>query len=159
MLEKFILKEKIKKMKKSTKIIIGTIILVVLGFVLNPFYWLMQPKERPKQPELSKEEIVLFQKLKSTYNCELERFYYNYTPKGNDTLHEKKYDKVPFEYSIAIREPKNEPTDDLIYEIGLSIKNDILKRNKFLQKIIIYRNFKSYEYLYDYKKDSLVLQP
>ena len=32
----------------------------------------------------------------------MERFYYNYTSKGDDTLSEKKYNKVPFKYSLAL---------------------------------------------------------
>lgn len=163
-------------MKKTTKIIIGIIVLVALGFILNPFYWLMQSQTRP-QPELSKEEIVLFEKLKSTYhNCKLERFYNNYTSKGYDTLYEKRYNKVPFEYSLSLEridkydlndnhnddlnnDLSNDLNDDLVFEIGLNVKNNILKRNKFLQKISIYVDHKPYEYLYDYKKDTLVLQP
>jgi hypothetical protein len=148
-------------MKKSTKIIIGIIVLVVLGFMLNPFYWLMQPKERPKQPELSKEEIVLFKKLKLIYNCELERFYYNYTPKGNDTLYEKEYNKIPFKYSLSIdlQKENDNISEDSIHKIGLHIKNDVLKKNIFLKKIMIYVDSEPNQYLYNYKKDSLVLQP
>jgi hypothetical protein len=148
-------------MKKSTKIIIGIIVLVVLGFMLNPFYWLMQPKERPKQPELSKEEIVLFKKLKLIYNCELERFYYNYTPKGNDNLYEKEYNKIPFKYSLSIdlQKENDNISEDSIHKIGLHIKNDVLKKNIFLKKIMIYVDSEPNQYLYNYKKDSLVLQP
>ena len=146
--------------KKYIKIALGIIVLVLIGLMLNPFYWLMQPKERPKQPELSKEEVIFFKKLKATYNCDLERFYYNYTSKGEDTLFEKNYTKVPFKYSLSLdlQEGSNFLSDDSIYAIALDIKNKILKNNSSLKEIIIYRNYKNYKYLYDLKKDSLILQ-
>jgi hypothetical protein len=119
--------------KKYIKIASGIIVLVLFGFILNPFYWLMQPQERPKQPQLSKEEVIFFKRLESIYKCDVERFYYNYTSKGDDTLFKKKYNKVPFQYSLSLDLQKGSTSlnDDSIYAIAFDIKNEILKKILF----------------------------
>ncbi len=147
-------------MKKSTliKIAIGIIILVITGFILNPFYWLMQPKKRIEQPNLNQQESIFFNQLRNKYNCELERSYYNYNSQGNDTLREKDYNKFPFEYAISmnfIKDPHPQISEDSIYAIGLYIKNIVLNKNPNLKKIIFYKGYDSYRYIYDSKKDSL----
>ncbi|WP_261510979.1 hypothetical protein [Chryseobacterium paludis] len=145
-------------MKKSTKFIIaGIVLIIILAFVFNPFYWLMRPSQKPEQPQLSTQEQVYFKELEKRYNSKLKRFYYNYTKKGTDTLFEKNYNKVPFEYSLSIDIPANSniPKDSL-FSIAQYVKNSILNNNKNLKKIIIYKNYDTHEYLFDADKNALI---
>ena len=109
----------------------------------------MQPKERPKQPALSSNELKFFEQLEEKCRCKLERHYYNHTSKGLDTLFAEKYDKVPFIYSLSIDLPKefsNDLDQDSLYNISKYLKENILNNNKMLKKIIIYKNYDSYQF-------------
>lgn len=145
-------------MKRSTKIIIaGIVLIIVLAFIFNPFYWLMQPGQKTQQPELSLQEQLYFKELEKKYNSRIKRFYHNYTKKGTDTLYEESYSKVPFEYALSIDLPANKSMErDSISNIAEHIKNAILNKNKNLKRIIIYRNYKTYEYVFDVSKDILI---
>ncbi|EJL76054.1 hypothetical protein PMI13_00023 [Chryseobacterium populi] len=117
----------------------------------------MQPSQTNQQPQLSLQEQSYFKDLEKTYGSKLKRFYHNYTKKGTDTLEEKNYDKVPFEYSLSIDLPPNTNIkDDSIFSIAEHIKNSILQKNKNLKKIIIYKNYDTYEYAYDANKNTLI---
>ena len=60
-------------MKKSTKIwIIICVFVIVLGFALNPFYWLMRPTKKSEQPQISSQEKQYFQKLEKKYNAKIK---------------------------------------------------------------------------------------
>lgn len=146
-------------MKKIYKIAIPVIGLIILGFVFNPFYWLMQPTKKGNQPELSKKEKDYFQQLTNKYDAVLKRLYINKNKNNEDTLYENEYNKVPFVYSLSIDLPKekNIPDNDIKY-ICLHIKNEILNRNRNLTKIILYKNYDVYEYMYIAKSDTLVLK-
>ena len=145
-------------MKKAYKIAIPVIGLIILGFILNPFYWLMQPMKKGDQPELSKKEKDYFQQLTNKYDVGLKRLYINKNKVNEDTLFENEYNKIPFIYSLSIDLLKEKNISDSdIKDICLYIKNDILNRNNNLTKIIIYKNYDVYEYMYDAKSDTLVL--
>ncbi|WP_412850371.1 hypothetical protein ACL0VS_11995 [Chryseobacterium sp. PMSZPI] len=145
-------------MKKTTIIILIVLLIVVIGFALNPFYWFMQPKEKPNQPELSKQETEFFNNFKNKCKCDVERFYYNFDSKGNETLDFKNYNKTPFKYSLAINQKNIHIDSDSIQKIVQHVKDNILLKNKNLKNITVHINYESYEYLYDNKKDSLMLQ-
>ncbi|WP_143166693.1 hypothetical protein [Pedobacter caeni] len=143
-------------MKRSIKIIIAAAALVIiLAFIFNPFYWLMQPGQIIAQPELSSTEQQYFKELEKTYNCKSERFYYNYTKEGKDTLY-KDYNKVPFEYYLSIDFPVDLVIQkDSLFNIAQHVKDVILNKNKNLKSVTIYRNYDTHEYLYDVTKDTL----
>ncbi|RQO65165.1 hypothetical protein DBR43_30380 [Pedobacter sp. KBW06] len=143
-------------MNRSIKIIIAAIALVIImAFIFNPFYWLMQPGQIIEQPALSSQEQLYFKELEKTYNCKSERFYYNYTKKGTDTLYED-YNKVPFEYYLSIDFPLERVIQkDSLFMIAQHVKDVILNKNKNLKSVIIYRNYDTHEYLYDVNKDAL----
>lgn len=144
-------------MKKAYKIAIPVLGLIILGFIFNPFYWLMQPMKKGDQPELSKQEKDYFQQLTNKYDGVLKRLYIN--KDNEDTLYENQYDKIPFVYSLSIDLPKEKNiSENDIKDICLHIKNEILNRNNNLTKIIVYKNYDVYEYLYDAKSDTLVLK-
>jgi hypothetical protein len=145
-------------MKRSTKIIIACgLLMIPLAFVFNPFYWLMQPGRKIQEPELSLQEQVYFKELEKKYNSEIKRFYHNYTKKGTDTLYEENYNKVPFDYALSIDLPANKSLEqDSIFTIAERIKNSILNKNKNLKRIMIYRNYKTYEYVFDGSNDTLI---
>ncbi|MFC6268963.1 hypothetical protein [Frigoriflavimonas asaccharolytica] len=146
-------------MKKTYKIAIPIIGLIILGFIFNPFYWLMQPMKKGNQPELSKQEKDYFQQLTKKYDCGLKRLYINKNKDNEDTLFEDQYDKIPFIYSLSIDLPKvKDISDSDIKDICLHIKNEILNNDVDLTEIIIYKNYDIYRYLYDAKLDSLVLK-
>lgn len=146
-------------MKKSTKIgIIICVFVIVLGFALNPFYWLMKPTKKSEQPEMSSQEKQYFQKLEKKYNANIKRFYYNKNKKGEDTLYSD-YTHFPFEYSLSIDGPKRlNIENDSVLIVAAYVKNKILYRNKNLKKISIYKNYEEYSYDYDEIKDTLILR-
>lgn len=143
-------------MKRSIKIIIAAVAFVILlAFIFNPFYWLMQPGQIIEQPELSSAEQLYFKELEKTYNCKSKRFYYNYTKEGADTLY-KDYNKVPFDYYLSIDFPVDRVIQkDALFNIAQHLKDVILNKNKNLKSVTIYRNYDTHEYLYDVAKDTL----
>lgn len=146
-------------MKKKTviKLFLVIFLIIILGFVFNPFYWFMEPKKIQKQPELSISEIKLFKQLEAGCSCKIERHYYNYTSKGLDTLYIDKYNKIPFNYTLSFAKSEqlsNNFNKDSIYNLGLYIKKNILNNNNMLKKIIIYKNYDTYEY--NNEKDQLI---
>ena len=145
-------------MKRSALIIIaGIILIIILAFIFNPFYWLMQPSQKTEQPVLSSQEQVYFKQLEKKYNTKVTRFYHNYTKKGTDTLYEENYSKVPFEYALSIDLPKNNNIpNDSIRAIAEHINSSILGKNQNMRKIIIYKNYDTHEYIMDSTKDNLI---
>ncbi|TBX66127.1 hypothetical protein EZL74_11095 [Flavobacterium silvisoli] len=155
-------------MKKKIIIIASFLLICVCVFILNPFFWGMQ-SNKVKQPELSKDEKLLFSGLKKLNGCEINRFYHNYFAEG-DTLNFK-YKKNDFEYCVEITSSKKKDlilNNDSTYNLALLLKNTILKRNCNLKKIKIYKvlimlktketeenRIFDYSYDYDCNKDKL----
>lgn len=131
---------------------------MILAFIFNPFYWLMQPAKKNIQPETSTQEKQYFQNLEKNYSAKIKRMYYNKTQKEEDTLYSD-YTIRPFEYSLSMDIPKNKniPKDSVL-SIANDLKNSILNRNKNLKKISIYINYDTYIFNYDVTKDSLILE-
>ncbi|MBB6369167.1 hypothetical protein [Chryseobacterium shigense] len=147
-----------KSTKKGIIICVLVIVFIALGFIFNPFYWLMQPTKKTEQPETSFQEKQYFQKLEKKYNAKIKRLYYNKTKKEEDTLYSD-YASFPFEYSISIDIPKNVTIqNDSILNIAINIKDKILNKNKNLKKIRIYKNYETYLYDYNATNDTIILQ-
>jgi hypothetical protein len=149
---------KILAMGKTTKIILLVIIvLLVLGFIFNPFYWLMQPSHALQQPKLSPREDAYFRTLEQKYNAKIKRFYYNFTKNGSDTLSKDDYDKLPFEYSLSIDLPDQKTIDRRsILDMAQHIRTSILNQNSNLKTIVIFTNYEEHRYLNNPSKGALV---
>jgi hypothetical protein len=149
---------KILAMGKTTKIILLVIIvLLVLGFIFNPFYWLMQPSHALQQPKLSPREDAYFRTLEQKYNAKIKRFYYNFTKNGSDTLSKDDYDKLPFEYSLSIDLPENKIiARPSLLDMAEHIRTAILFENKNLKTIVIFTDYERHEYTNNPTERSLV---
>ncbi|MCH4830417.1 MULTISPECIES: hypothetical protein [Flavobacterium] len=135
---------------KKKRIILISVIIIGLGFLLNPFYWLMQ-SSAVKQPDFSIEEENYFKKFGDEDKVFIGRYYENFDSKGNDTLYLNYFNNRTFDYKLVIHSTKNKNIlkfeEDSILKISIHIKKEILKNNKFLRYIYIYDDFNEYKFI------------
>lgn len=140
------MKEKIKMKKIYIKIIVGIIIVLIIGFLSNPFWWGMQ-SSIVQQPKLSDEEVEYFK----SEEIDVDRYYKNITTDGRDTLFADDYDKKPFDYMVAFYRSKDNFESivlekDSVYRMAKYIKNKMFKNNKNLRNIVIWDAFNEYSF-------------
>ncbi|MBV7440713.1 hypothetical protein KRX57_04710 [Weeksellaceae bacterium TAE3-ERU29] len=128
--------------KKSLKIGLGIVVVLIIGFLLNPFWWLMQ-SPIVQQPKWSEEETEYFERFTKNGEIDIIRYYKNFTKAGKDTLFVNDYDKRNFDYKLVFYGTQKNAYQSIILEkdsiekMAKYIKYNILKNNKYFRNIII----------------------